>query len=85
MLADVPDFRKSRGKRHPLPAVLGLIVIAMMSGYCSYSAIAEYGRTYDRKLSQALGFTHEKIPCASTLHHLLKNIDVQALENILGI
>ena len=33
MLADVPDFRKCRGKRHPLQAVLGLIVIAIMVGY----------------------------------------------------
>lgn len=84
MLADVPDFRKCRGKRHPLQAVLGLIVIAMMAGYRTYSAIAEYGRTYAPKLAEALGFTHKKTPCAATLHHLLKNIEVKALETTLS-
>ena len=84
MLADVPDFRKCRGKRHPLQAVLGLIVIAMMVGYRTYSAIAEYGRTYAPKLAEALGFTQKKTPCAATLHHLLKNIDVKALETTLS-
>ena len=84
MLSEVPDFRKPRGKRHPLPAVLGLSVIALMCGYRSYSAIAEYRRTSDRKLLEALGFTHAKTPCASTLHHLLKNIDVAALEKVLS-
>ena len=84
MLADVPDFRKCRGKRHPLQAVLGLIVIAMMAGYRTYSAMAEYGRTYDPKLAEALGFTHKKTPCGATLHHLLKNIDIKALETTLS-
>ena len=84
MLADVPDFRKCRGKRHPLRAVLGLIVIAMMAGYRTYSAIADYGRTYDPKLADALGFTHKKTPCAATLHHLFKHMDVKDLETTLG-
>ena len=85
MLSEFPDFRKPRGKRHPLPAVLGLSIIALMCGYRSYSAIAEYGRTCDRKLLEdSLGFTHPKTPCASTLHHFLKNIDSVALEKVLG-
>jgi len=41
MLAEVPDKRNLQGNRHPLPAILGLSVVAMMCGYCSYGAIAE--------------------------------------------
>ena len=33
ILAETPDFRNNRGKRHPLSAILGLAVIAMMCGY----------------------------------------------------
>ena len=32
ILAEVPDFRNNRGKKHPLSAILGLAVIAMMCG-----------------------------------------------------
>lgn len=81
ILAEVPDFRNNRGKRHPLSAILGLAVIAMMCGCRSYTAIAQWGRTYHSDLPKALGFTHTKMPCASTLHYVFKDLDASALEN----
>ena len=81
ILAEVPDSRNKRGKRHPLSAILGLAVIAMMCGCRSYAAIAEWGRTYHTDLPKALGFTHTKTPCASTLHYVFKDLDATALEN----
>ena len=83
ILAEVPDSRNNRGKRHPLSAILGLAVIARMCGYRSYAAIAEWGRTYHTDLAKALGFRHTKTPCASTLHYVFKDLDATALENTL--
>ena len=79
MLAELPDPRKEKGKRHPLKAILALAIIAILSGYRSYAAIAEYGRTY-KMLRKALGFTHKQTPCAATLYNLFKRLDVAALE-----
>lgn len=42
VFSDIADFRKSRGKRHPLSAILALACCAMLCGYRSYSAIAEW-------------------------------------------
>lgn len=84
MLAEVPDSRKARGKRYSLPAILGLAVVAMLCGYRSYSAIAEWGRTYHPDLAKALGFTDTKTPCASTLHYCFKDLDIDALEETLS-
>lgn len=39
-LARIPDPRNRRGTRHPLPAILGLTVLAMLTGCKSYTAIA---------------------------------------------
>jgi len=84
ILSEIPDFRKAKGKRHPLPAILAMACVAMMCGYKSYGAIAEWGRNYGGKLVKALGFTHQKTPCASTLHTVFRNIDKGELETKLG-
>ena len=81
ILAEVPDSRNNRGKRHPLSAILGLAIIAMMCGCRSYAAIAQWGRTYHNDLPKALGFKRKKTPCASTLHYVFKSLDATALEN----
>jgi predicted transposase YbfD/YdcC len=83
VFAEIPDFRCDRGKRHPLPAILSLACCAMLCGYRSYSAIAEWGRNYGARLVQALGFTHNP-PCAATLHTVLRHVDRDAVEAKLG-
>ena len=83
VFSDIADFRKSRGKRHPLSAILALSCCAMLCGYRSYSAIAEWGRNYGTAIAQALGFTHNT-PCASTLHTIFRCLDREAFEAKLG-
>lgn len=57
---------------------------AMLCGYRSYSAIADWGRCYGQQLARALGFTHDKTPCAATLHHVLRKLDGPLVEAALG-
>ena len=83
VFADIQDFRKSRGKRHPLSAILALSCCAMLCGYRSYSAIADWGRNYGAAIAQALGFTH-KPPCAATLYTIFGHLDCEAFEAQLG-
>jgi hypothetical protein len=40
-LAELSDFRRNHGKRHPLGAILARACSAMRCGYRSYTAIAE--------------------------------------------
>jgi predicted transposase YbfD/YdcC len=83
VFAEIPDFRRCRGKRHPLPAILSLACCAMLCGYRSYSAIAEWGRNYGAGIAHALGFTHNT-PCAATLHTVFRHVDRDAVEATLG-
>ena len=84
VFAEIPDFRRCRGKRHPLPAILSLACCAMLCGYRSYSAIAEWGRNYGAGMAHALGFTHNT-PCAATLHTVFRHVDRDEVEAKLGV
>ena len=72
VLGEIPDPRSRQGRRHPLPAVLGLACVAMLCGYQSYGAIAEWTRNYGRAWARALGLTHATPPCAATLHTVFR-------------
>jgi predicted transposase YbfD/YdcC len=79
-LAAVPDTRKRQGRRHPLSAVLCLVLAGLLAGRDQAAAIAEWGREYPEEVMQALGFRKGKTPCPSTLHLILKGLNWTALE-----
>jgi predicted transposase YbfD/YdcC len=84
ILSEIPDFRKDKGKRHPLPAILALACVATMCGCKTYSAIAQWGRNYDQRFTKALGFIHDKTPCAATFCNVFCNIAIKIMESKLG-
>jgi len=67
-----------------LSSILALACVAMLCGYQSYSAIAEWGRNYSQRFVKALGFTHKKTPCATTFHTIFRYLDKKALESKLA-
>src|SRR2546428_13795480 len=83
VFAAIPDFRQSRGKRHSLSAIFALACCAMLCGYRSSSAIAEWGRNYGARIAQALGFTHAT-PCAATLHTIFRHVNRDEFEAYVG-
>ncbi len=83
-IALIPDPRHARGVRHPLVALLALACAATLCGYRSYSAMAEWGRTYGVEIRRALGFTRDHSPCAATFYQLFRRLDRVALEVCLG-
>jgi len=84
VFSDIPDVRKSRGKRHPLSAILALSCCAMLCGARSESAIAAWGRHDGSAIAHALGFTHNT-PCAATLHTIFGRLDCEVFEATLGV
>ena len=80
----MPDPRSRHGRRHPLPAILALVVLAMLRGCKGPVAIAQFGRDYGTPLAHALGFTRGKTPAASSLCRLLWRLDAVAFEAALS-
>jgi hypothetical protein len=82
--ARVPDPRRRRGRRHPLPAILALSPAAMLSGARSLYAIAQWGRLQRPEVLHALGFSRDRAPCVATLHLTFKALDAAAFEAALA-
>jgi hypothetical protein len=84
VLAQVPDPRNPKGIRYPLPAVLSLAVLAMLTGAKGYSAIAQFGRDKGTALALALGFRRGRAPAKSALADLFGRLDAAAFEAALS-
>ncbi len=84
VLAFLPDPRSAHGRRHPLGAILGLAVCAMLCGARSLYAISQWGRDQGAEVAHALGFSRERTPCVSTLHQVFSRLDRDEFESVLG-
>src|SRR4051812_21465287 len=84
VLAEVPDPRSRHGRRHPLPAILSLVVLATLRGCKGPTAIAQFGRDHGAALAHALGFLRGKTPAPSCLSELLGRLDATAFEAALS-
>jgi hypothetical protein len=72
-LAAITDARFARGKVHPLPGVLALVVLGLMADCRSLSAISRYGQIHPEVLAP-LGLRRN--PSVATLHRLLRRVSV---------
>jgi predicted transposase YbfD/YdcC len=84
ILADLPDVRHARGKRHALPALLTLACLAMLCGADSQTAIADWLTDHDALWRTRLGFTHAKGPTQSTFSRLFQTLPIAAFEAALA-
>ena len=74
VFAEIRDFRRCRGKRHPWPALLSLACCALLCGSRSESAIAAWGRHDGARIAPALGLT-DNTPCAASPHTVFRHVD----------
>jgi predicted transposase YbfD/YdcC len=79
-LAEVAEFRQAQGRRYELLSVLLLCCVAVMCGYRSQAAIAEWGTNYGRRWLARLGIKRRRGPSQPTLHRIFKGLDCQQLE-----
>ena len=78
--ATLTDTRRARGKVHPLPGVLALVVLGLLAGCRSLSAISRYGALHPAVLPP-LGL--RRSPSVATLHRLLGLVTVTEVRGVL--
>lgn len=83
-LHTVPDPRRAQGRRHNLPIVLLLSLLALCSGHHSYQAMEEWAENYQDLLKKQLPFIAGHIPNAATFYRVFSRLNVEAFEKVLG-
>jgi predicted transposase YbfD/YdcC len=88
-LAAVPDPRATRGRRHPLVAILGLAAAAVLAGAKSLAAIGEWAADAPQPVRAALGARrdapgHFAVPAEATIRRTLARLDADALAAAVG-
>ena len=80
----VPDRRKRRGRRYPLPVVLTLAVVAKLAGYTRIEAIADWARLRAADLARLFALPRPTMPHPSTWSRILGDaLEPLALEQAL--
>jgi predicted transposase YbfD/YdcC len=83
-LAHLPDPRARRGVRHRLPVVLSAAVCAVVAGYRSYTAIAEWVDDVPATTALALGIDPDRRPSEAMIRRLLQALDPDLLTAAIG-
>ena len=89
-LPQVPEPRGTNGRRHPWPAVLGIVCLAKLAGVAGAQRdIARFAKRLDQRQRRHLGCWRNpqtgrrEVPSQSTFFRALKAVDYAALEPLL--
>ncbi len=80
-LAEVPDFRKARGKQLDLGGVLALIIVGLAAGQQNFAAITAFGKRREDDLIPMLGLP--RAPSHKTVWRVANGVDPEAIRKVL--
>jgi hypothetical protein len=78
-LKSVPDYRSSRGKRHPLWLILLLIVMGNLAGYRGNRPLAAFAQRYGGQIARLLQVDLRSLPSFSTFRRVYRDLDFETL------
>jgi hypothetical protein len=84
-LQTVPDPRRRQGRRSPLPALLGLLILAALHGESSLRGMWLWGRNHWGSLWWPLGFGSPHFPALTTIWNVLGALDPDAVDRIVSV
>lgn len=80
IFTNVVDWRKARGKRYELKALLVLVVLAILCGKKEIRGMSRWGAGLAATTRQRLGLPMAKSPSAATLCRVLWQVAVEEIE-----
>jgi hypothetical protein len=83
-LQELPDARRTQGKRYPLALVLSLVVLAKLAGQTSLRGATEWVHHRRTALIQRFGLRRRRLPCHMTYCNVLAQVDGEHLDKLLS-
>ena len=80
----ISDPRRGQGRRYSLPAMLGIVIAATLSGRKTLRGIVRWGKKLLPEQLRELGIERGRAPCHSAMHDLFAKLPVQGVEDALG-
>jgi hypothetical protein len=80
-LQELPDPRRGAGQRHPLVAVLLMVIMGMMSGRYGYRELGTFMASNKSTFIDIFGLKHG-VPSYVTIRTILQNISYASLNQI---
>jgi len=77
ILSEITDNRRAEGKRHPLPMLLIIAIMATMSGYLGYRAIADFIKANRDELLEVFKPKKDRLPSFQTVRRALIAVDFE--------
>lgn len=77
-LKQVKDFRRREGQRHALWAVLGMIIMAIISGHQGLKGFARFMKANEKELVLAFQLKHG-VPSFGTIRTILLQLELEPL------
>lgn len=83
-LHTVVDHRRGQGRRHDLPTLLTLAILALCSGHNSYLSMQEWCENYQKRIKEQVPFLAGHMPNSATFYRVFANLDTKAFEEVVG-
>ncbi len=80
LLNSIVDHRKPRGIRHPISTVLAIALCAALSGARSFTAIADWAQSLNKKTLRKMGAKRPQPPSEPTIRRVLQSIDAEKFD-----
>jgi len=76
-LSEIKDKRREQGKRHPLPMLIIIAIMASMSGYIGYRAIGDFIKANREELLKIFEPKKDRLPSFQTIRRALIIMDFE--------
>ncbi|MCP3940211.1 MAG: ISAs1 family transposase [Desulfobacteraceae bacterium] len=83
-IREFADPRSLHGRRHPLEAVLSIVVCAVLCGCKSYRAIGAWSQSLSREELIRFGSSRDTAPSEPTIRRVIQRVDANQFDKDIG-